>query len=378
MLPGRAVTIPLSAIDKTDCVVIGAGVVGLAIARGLAMSGRDVVVLEAESAIGTHSSSRNSEVIHAGIYYRPGSLKAELCVAGRDKLYEYCVHRQVPFRRTGKLIVASAADDEEKLAALADTAAANGVGDLQWLDRRKLAKREPAILCRSALWSPSTGIVDSHAFMLALRADLEAADGVIACHSPVTAIFVEQHGFAVKTGTSGEFTLYCDRLINAAGLFATHVAETIAGLAAVHVPQAKYAKAHYFTYSGRSPFSTLVYPLPADGGLGIHATLDLGGSIRFGPDVDWVTSIDYRFDESRKDAFVDAIRRYFPDLDPARLHPGYTGIRPKLSGAGQPAADFLIQASDVHGVAGLVNLYGIESPGLTAALAIAERVCQSG
>jgi len=353
--------------------VIGAGVIGIAIARELALAGHGVIVLEAEAAIGTHTSSRNSEVIHAGLYYPPGSLKAALCLAGRDKLYAYCEQRHVPFRRTGKLIVASQAADAHKLEDIAVTASRNGVGDLQWCSAADIARREPAVSGHAGLWSPSTGIVDSHALMLALRADLEAADGVIVCRSGVSAVRVERDGFAAE---AGEYTLHCRRLINAAGPWAPSVAGTIDGLAAGHVPEAHYAKAHYFTYAGRSPFQSLVYPLPEDGGLGVHATLDLGGGARFGPDVQWVDGIDYGFDESRKPAFVEAIRRYFPELDPARLQPGYTGIRPKLAGAGAPAVDFVIQGEVTHGVPGLVNLYGIESPGLTAALAIAETVAR--
>lgn len=363
----------MSASERIDCVVIGAGVIGIAIARELALAGRDVIVLEAEAAIGTHTSSRNSEVIHAGLYYPPGSLKATLCVAGREKLYEYCDQRYVPFRRTGKIIVASQASDESKLEDIGTTASRNGVDDLQWLSAADIARREPAVRGHAGLWSQSTGIVDSHALMLALRADLEAADGVIACRSGVSAVCVERDGFAIE---AGDYTLHCHRLINAAGLWAPLVAGTIDGLAAAHVPEAHYAKAHYFTYVGRAPFATLVYPLPEDGGLGVHATLDLGGSARFGPDVQWVDGIDYHFDESRKPAFVDAIRRYFPELDPARLQPGYTGIRPKLAGPGAPAEDFVIQTVETHGVPGLVNLYGIESPGLTAVLAIAEAVAR--
>lgn len=367
----------MSSSDQADCVVIGAGVIGIAIARALALAGREVIVLEAESAIGTHTSSRNSEVIHAGIYYPAGSLKAELCVAGRRMLYDYCCQRRVPYRRTGKLIVACTPDDEDKLSGIDKAARNNGVEDLQWLDRDDIAQREPAVRGTAALWSPSTGIVDSHAFMLALRAELEAAGGVIACRSPVRSVHVEKVGFSVVTGLDGDYTLRCNLLINAAGPWAPGVAAVIDGLAAAHVPRAHYAKAHYFSYAGRSPFATLVYPVPEDGGLGVHATLDFGGSVRFGPDVEWVTGIDYDFDDSRKPAFVESIRRYFPDLDAARLQPGYTGIRPKLSGAGEPAADFVIQTAAVHGVPGLVNLYGIESPGLTASLAIGGRIART-
>lgn len=361
----------MSAPDRIDCVVVGAGVVGIAVARQMALAGHDVIVLEAEAAIGSHTSSRNSEVIHAGLYYPAGSLKAVLCVAGREMLYAYCESRRVPFRRTGKMIVASETTDEHKLEAIAVAAGRNGVNDLEWLGAADIARREPAVKGSRGLWSPSTGIVDSHALMLALRADLEAANGVISCRTTVSAVRVERDGFAV---VAGDYTLHCRTLINSAGPWAPQVARSIDGLSSAHVPEAHFAKAHYFTYAGRSPFKTLVYPLPEDGGLGVHATLDMGGDVRFGPDVQWVDGIDYRFDERRKPAFVEAIRRYYPDLDPARLQPGYTGIRPKLAGAGAPAADFVIQGEATHGLSGLVNLFGIESPGLTASLAIAERV----
>lgn len=361
----------MSAFDRIDCVVIGAGIIGIAVARELAMAGNDVIVLEAEAAIGTHTSSRNSEVIHAGLYYPAGSLKAVLCVEGRHRLYEFCDRRGVPFRRTGKLIVAGRGADERKLEDIAAAARRNGVDDLQWLSAADVAQREPTVTGSGGLWSPSTGIVDSHALMLALLADLEAANGVIACRSRVTNVFVERDGFAVSTD---DYTLHCRRLINSAGLWAPSVAGTIDGLAATHVPEAHFAKAHYFTYAGRAPFKTLVYPLPEDGGLGVHATLDLGGGVRFGPDVQWVDGIDYRFDDSRKPGFIEAISRYYPELDPGKLQPGYTGIRPKLAGPGAPPADFVIQDATIHGIAGLVNLYGIESPGLTASLAIATRV----
>lgn len=361
----------MSASDRIDCVVVGAGIVGIAVARQMAMAGHDVIVLEAEAAIGTHTSSRNSEVIHAGLYYPAGSLKASLCVAGREMLYTYCESRRVPFSRTGKMIVASQASEEHRLEDIAAAAIRNGVNNLQWLSASDIARLEPAVKGSRGLWSPSTGIIDSHALMLALRADLEAADGVISCRTNVSTVRVERDGFAV---VAGDYTLHCRILINSAGPWAPQVASTIDGLASAHVPEAHYAKAHYFTYAGRSPFKTLVYPLPEDGGLGVHATLDMGGDVRFGPDVQWVEGIDYRFDESRKPAFVEAIRRYFPDLDPGRLQPGYTGIRPKLAGAGAPAADFVIQDKATHGISGLVNLFGIESPGLTASLAIAERV----
>lgn len=360
--------------DSADCVVIGAGVVGLAIARELAQAGREVVVLEAEAAVGSHTSSRNSEVIHAGIYYAPESLKARLCVDGRERLYRYCEERRVPFRRTGKLIVGSSDTDEDRLKAIEAQARACGVDDLEWLDRTAVCRREPEVHAEIALWSPSTGIVDSHTLMLSLQADIEAAGGAVVCRSPVGKIRYCEPGFAVSIGPAGHYELRCRTLVNAAGLWGPDLARRMTGLPADQVPRQWFAKAHYFTYRATSPFKTLVYPLPGNGGLGIHATLDLGGQTRFGPDVQWTETLDYTFDKSRKPAFVEAIRSYFPSIEAERLAPAYTGIRPKLAGPGQEAADFMLQHPGDHGVPGLINLFGIESPGLTSALAIAGEV----
>lgn len=362
--------------DRLDCVVIGAGVVGLAVARRLALAGRQVVVLEAETETAMHTSSRNSEVIHAGIYYPPGSLKARLCVEGREQLYAYCAERRVPHRRIGKLIVAC---DETELELLQDYQAAardNGVMDLRALTVAQVAELEPAVRCAGALLSPSTGIIDSHAFMMALRADLEAADGIVLCRSRVLHIDPVRDGFSLRL-LGGEGTVACRTVINSAGLWAVKLAAGVPGFPREHLPRSFLAKGHYFAWQGRSPFNRLVYPVASGGGLGVHVTLDTGGSARFGPDVTWIDKVDYSFDETRKGAFVEAIERYWPDVQAERLVPGYTGIRPKISGPGEPPSDFVVQGPGEHGVPGLVNLFGIESPGLTAALPLAEAVYQA-
>lgn len=359
--------------DKLDCVVVGAGVVGLAVARALALVGREVVVLESESQIGMHASSRNSEVIHAGIYYPEGSRKAQLCVSGRAMLYRYCEAHQVNHERTGKLIVATGDDDESKLRAIAEQAKKNGVTDLQLLDAAQVADLEPAIECNAALLSPSTGIIDSHELMTATCAEIEAKDGVVLVNSEVRNVIVKDNAFHLDVVGAELHDIACNTLVNAAGLGAQRLAATYS-LKRTQIPELHLAKAHYFAYQGKSPFQHLIYPLPSDGGLGIHATNDLSGVARFGPDVSWVDSVDYGFDESRKGKFVTVIRKYFPALDEEKLVPAYTGIRPKLSGPGEVAADFVIQGKADHGVSNLVNLFGIESPGLTASLAIGEYV----
>ena len=359
-------------MDRLDAVVVGAGVVGLAVGRALAGLGRDVVVLEAESQPGTHASSRNSEVIHAGIYYPEGSLKARLCVRGKQMLYDYCEAHGVQHKNIQKLIVATTPDDLPRLAEIQAGAALNDVRDLELLDAAAVQRIEPHVECVGALLSPSTGIIDSHEYMLSLQADLEALGGTVVCNSRVTAIDIERDGFIFATGDE---RFACNSLVNSAGLWAGDLASTMGGLSA-QPPDVHYAIGHYFSYPGVSPFRHLVYPVPADGGLGIHATNDLGGAVRFGPDVSWIDNVDYAFDESRKSRFVAAIRAYFPALDEAKLVPAYTGIRPKLHGPGEPAGDFVVQAQAEHGVRNLVNLFGIESPGLTSSLAIAEYVAE--
>ncbi|MEO0616132.1 MAG: NAD(P)/FAD-dependent oxidoreductase [Pseudomonadota bacterium] len=353
-----------------DCVVVGGGIVGLAVAREMAGHGLSTVVLEAESLPLTHTSSRNSEVIHAGIYYPEGSLKAWTCVEGKALLYDYCERRGVAHRNIGKYIVAVDAEDEAVLEDYLVRAAANGVTDLEWRDGHDMRGAEPAVRCTKALWSPSTGILDTHAYALALQGDFEADDGLLVCGSRVARAEPVAGGWSLRLEGQDE-AVRTRRLVNAAGLGAVDLAQRTEGLAAEHVPEAFLAIGHYYTLVGRSPFNHLVYPTAGGGGLGVHVTLDIGGQVRFGPDVTWVEEIDYGFDDSRRDRFIDAIRRYYPELDPERLAPGYTGIRPKIVGPGEPAADFVVQGREVHGQDGLVNLFGIESPGITASLALA-------
>ena len=361
--------------DTVDCVVVGAGVVGLAVARALALRGREVMVLEAADAIGTGTSSRNSEVIHAGLYYPTGSLKARLCVAGRDMLYAYCAERGVPHRRCGKLLVATSPAQLTSLESIRARAEVNGVRDLQWLTREEARALEPALECVAALHSPSTGIVDSHALMLALQGDLEHAGGLVALNSPLAQAGRAQA--AIDLVAQDGTRLRANTVVNAAGLHAPALAARFDGLGPAHVPQAHYAKGSYFTLTGKAPFSRLIYPVPEAAGLGVHLTLDLGGQAKFGPDVQWVDSPDdLPVDPARGDAFYAEVRKYWPALRDGALAPGYAGIRPKIHGASAPAADFVIQGPAVHGVPGLVNLFGIESPGLTSALAIAEHVAE--
>ena len=352
--------------------MIGAGLVGLAVARALALAGREVVILEAEDAIGTHTSSRNSEVVHAGIYYPPGSLKARACVAGRQRLYAYCAARGVPHRRCGKLIVAADAAQREALEGIRRQAHANGVTDVVPIGMAQVRALEPELSCVAALHSPSTGIVDSHALMLAYLGDAENAGAALALKSPLEKAVVRKDG--IELHVAGAEPLLAALVVNSAGLRAPSIARRIAGYPARLAPPELYAKGNYYTLARRAPFSRLIYPVPEPGGLGVHVTLDLGGRARFGPDVEWVDSVDYRVDPARAGRFYSAIRRYWPGLPDGALEPGYAGIRPKISGPGEPAADFVLQGPRAHGVAGLVHLYGIESPGLTASLALADDV----
>jgi L-2-hydroxyglutarate oxidase LhgO len=356
-----------------DCVVVGAGVVGLAVARALALVGRDVLVLEACNAIGTQISARNSEVIHAGMYYPTESLKANLCRQGRELLYAYCEARHIPHQRCGKLIVAHSDAQMDALAAIAKQAVCNGVADLQWLDTQQVQALEPDLQCVGALLSPSTGILDSHAFMLSLLGDLERAGGTLALNTAVS--HMEKAQAAIEIIATDGTRLRAQTVINAAGLQAVALAGCIEGLDPAHVPRAYFAKGSYFALQCRSPFSRLVYPVPEPGGLGVHLTLDLAGQARFGPDVQWVESADdLQVDPQRALTFYAAIRRYWPGLPDGALVPAYAGMRPKISGPHEASSDFVIQGPTDHGVAGLVNLFGIESPGLTSALAIAEHV----
>jgi L-2-hydroxyglutarate oxidase LhgO len=363
-------------VDEVETIVIGAGVVGLAIARQLALAGQEVLVLEQATIIGSETSSRNSEVIHAGIYYPTGSLKARLCIAGRDHLYRYCAERGIAHQRLGKLIVASDPAQDGALAAIAAQATANGVGDLRQLSQADIAALEPALSATSGLLSPSTGIVDSHALMLSLQGDAEAAGAVFAFHAPVIGGRIDGTGYQIAIGGATPMHLQARRLVNAAGHGAWDIARHLDGYPASQIPAQGWAKGTYFTLRGRSPFTHLVYPVPEPGGLGIHLTLDLAGSARFGPDVEWIDAFDYQIDPQRSQRFYPAIRRYWPALPDDALEPAYTGIRPKLGDATATATDFRIDGPREHGFDGLVQLFGIESPGLTASLAIAEMVAQ--
>jgi L-2-hydroxyglutarate oxidase LhgO len=364
-----------------DAVVVGAGVVGLAVARALALRGLEVVVLEAEDGIGQGVSSRSSEVIHAGLYYEPGSLKAQLCVRGKALLYDFAQAHGVPHRRCGKWVVATEPAQQPALERLAARAAANGV-PVELLDAAALRHRQPELAGVAALWSPSSGIVDSHALMLALQAGLELAGGQVVLRSTLLSVSAEP-GRPLRLrlrDADGESEFETHRLVNAAGLRACAVAEAIEGLAASHVPRPRFAKGHYFTLAGRVPFDSLVYPAPVDAWLGVHLTLDLGGQARFGPDLEWLpegtdpTALDYRVDPARAAAFEEAVRRYWPGLPAGALQPAYSGVRPKIYGPGEPAPDFRVDGPERHGIAGLVNLFGIESPGLTSALALGDHV----
>jgi L-2-hydroxyglutarate oxidase LhgO len=356
-------------VDSTDAVVIGAGVIGLAVARELAARGHDTLILEAAARFGSGASSRNSEVVHAGIYYPQGSLKARLCVAGRERLYAFCRERGIPHLRCGKLIVATDALQLPALAAIAATARANGV-ELESLERAAALTLEPALACAGALHSPLTGIIDSHAYMLALLADAQSRGATLVCSCAVTRLVLEEKG--VLIGVNGaEPALRARRLVNCAGVHAPAVARLMEGFPSAHIPAAYFSKGNYFALSGRAPFRRLIYPLPEDGALGIHLTLDLAGRARFGPDVQWIDACEYGVDPQRAASFYTAIRRYWPGLPDGMLQPAYAGVRPKITAPGAPAADFRIDDAGTHGVAGVLNLFGIESPGLTASLALA-------
>jgi L-2-hydroxyglutarate oxidase LhgO len=369
---------PGFSMEKIDCLVIGAGVIGLAVARRLAADGRDVLILESESAFGTGISARNSEVIHAGIYYPAGSLKARLCVAGRGMLYAYCEERGISHRRCGKLIVATREQQRAQLDRIAAGARANGVDDLRFLSRTEARALEPALECTAALLSPSTGISDRHALMLSLLGDAERNGAVLALNSPVTGGEIADGGIVlnVKVGAS-ETAILARTVVNCAGLGAQGIARRLRGLPPQSVPPLHYAKGNYYALAGRAPFSRLIYPVPEAAGLGVHLTLDLGGQARFGPDVEWIDTIDYTVAPERAEAFYGEVRRYWPQLADGALVPAYAGIRPKPHAPGEPACDFLVSGPAEHGVPGLVCLYGIESPGLTSCLALADHVVGS-
>ena len=367
-------------MDQIQTVVLGAGVVGLAVARLLAIEGHEVLVLESANAFGTGISSRNSEVIHAGIYYPQGSFKASLCVTGRQLMYAYCEDRHVPHRRCGKLIVATSTDQVAQLAAIQSRAVANGLtgpDQLQWLTQAEAQAMEPSLHCEAALWSPSTGIVDSHALMLSLLGDLENAGGMLSLNTKFESarVLSDKAKGRFVVSTSDGTQLMTQNVVNATGLVAPKVARQFSGMAFPSLPDAHFAKGSYFSLSGRSPFSRLIYPVPEAAGLGVHLTLDMAGQAKFGPDVQWVQAADdLTVDPARGDAFYAEVRRYWPDLQDGALCPSYAGIRPKINGPHETSADFCMMGADVHGVSGLVHLLGIESPGLTSSLAIAQHV----
>lgn len=370
----------VAAAEAVDVVVVGGGAVGLAVARAFAQAGREVLVLERETAIGTGVSSRNSEVIHAGLYYEPGSLKARLCVRGKELLYAFCESHGVDHRRCGKLVVATDAAQLASLKTIEARAQANGV-PVEWLSGPEAVALEPALDAQAALLSPSTGIVDSHGLMLALQGDIEAAGGAVALASQVVRGEVCADGLVLEVLAEGApMWLKARTLVNAAGLHACAVARSLQGLDARHVPTERYAKGSYFSLAGKAPFSRLIYPAPQDAWLGVHLTLDLGGQAKFGPDLEWLPAgldplaIDYTVDARRADGFYDEVRRYWPALADGALQPSYSGVRPKIYGPGDAAPDFRIDGPAHHGVPGLINLFGIESPGLTSALALGEYV----
>lgn len=363
-------------MEKLDCVVIGAGVIGLAAARAIAKKGREVFILESTEGIGNEASSRNSEVIHAGLYYPTDSLKARLCVQGRNQLYQYCEDSGINHSRIGKLVVATDESQTPKLRQIESQAKINGVEDLRVLDRSEVHALEPDLRCEAALFSPSTGIIDSHGLMECLLADAEDQEAIIALGSPVAGGHIRSDGIVLEVGGSDPMNILCRTVVNCTGIHAADVARSMEGFPEETLPRISMCKGNYFTVSGNIPFSRLIYPTPSQSGLGIHLTFDLAGQARFGPDSEWVEKIDYLIDEDRTEMFYEAARRYWPDLPDGSLHPGYSGIRAKLSGPGEDAADFLIQGPDDHGVSGLVNMLGIDSPGLTASMAIADEVAR--
>ncbi len=361
-------------VDLVDAIVIGAGVVGLGVARRLAMAGREVIILESAETIGTETSSRNSEVIHAGIYYPKGSWKSRFCVEGKKALYRYCQSHGVEHRNCGKFIVATNEEQISELERLKKAAADNGVEDLEWRTPSEVNAEEPAVFCVKALWSPSTGIIDSHGLMLAYQGDAETAGAIIAFNAPVESGSIEEDGINLSIAGDNPINLKAQIVINAAGLHAQNIAAKFKGLTKNTIPPSYYAKGNYYSLLGKPPFKRPIYPVPEKAGLGVHVTVDLGGQVRFGPDVEWVDDLNYDVDPARADAFYSAVRAYYPDLLDGSIQPAYSGIRPKMQAPGEVARDFLVQGPEEHGVQGLVNLYGIESPGLTASLAIADQV----
>jgi L-2-hydroxyglutarate oxidase LhgO len=360
--------------DRVECVVVGGGVVGLAVARALALAGRDVLLLEAETHAGTVTSARNSGVIHAGLYYTPGSFKARFCVTGNRALYAYCNERGIDHQNCGKLIVANGNEEEQVLLHLLERAHANDVDGVRLISAAEAHKMEPEVRCSAALHCPTSGIVDQHPYMLALQGDMENAGGTLVCDCRVQSLTRVNGGFLVRTGGDSATEIEARFVVNSAGLGAVDLLKHIDGYPAQRIPTLHFGRGNYFTVAARSPFHHLIYPVPHPAGLGIHATLDLRKRVRFGPDVEWIEHIDYSVNVARAPLFYDAIRRYWPKLADGALMPDYTGIRPKLHGPGESQPDFRIESAAEHGLAGLVNLLGIESPGLTSALAIGDYV----
>lgn len=372
-------------MDKVDTVVIGAGVVGLAVARALALQGREVIVLEKELSIGQGVSSRNSEVIHAGLQYPAGSLKAKLSVRGKQMLYAYCAERGINHRNCGKLVVATDASQHATLRAMHDRATVNGA-PARWLSAAQAIAMEPDLHCTAALHSPSTGIVDSHGLMLALQGDLENAGGIVALGAQVISAklspLTTQAAHTIEVLSAADQTvaqLQASTIINAASLHACQLARSFAGLQAQHIPRQYFGKGSYYSLAGKAPFSQLIYPTSQGAWLGVHLTFDLAGQSKFGPDLEWLDiatadEINYEVNPARADSFYAAVRKYWPELPDGALQPSYSGVRPKIYGPGQSAPDFRIDGPSVHGIAGLFNMFGIESPGLTSSLALGEHV----
>ena len=362
----------MSVIENVECTVIGAGVIGLAIARALALQGHEVIILESESIIGSATSSRNSEVIHAGIYYGTESLKAKLCVEGKVALYDYCKNHGIPFKRCGKMIVATNEGQIERLKALQRKATANNVTDLIWQDKKTTLDMEPELNAVASILSPSTGLIDSHALMLSYQGEAEANGAVIAYNTPVLNGEIIDKGMLLNVGGKAPMTIESKMVFNCGGLNAQKITASLKGFPSEHIPETHYAKGNYFALNDKNPFTHLIYPIPEEAGLGVHLTIDLGGQAKFGPDVEWIDTIDYNVNPLRGKKFYRAIRDYWPGLRDDTLIPSYSGIRPKLKGQGNPPMDFIFSGPSTHGVQGLVNLYGIESPGLTASLLIAD------
>lgn len=362
-------------MENVDVIVIGAGVVGLAIAARLSKVFSNVLVVEKNSKFGEETSSRNSEVIHAGIYYPKSSLKAALCVQGKEQLYRYCIERHIPFQKIGKFIIAHDTKEEECLSKIENVAYNNGVDDLVWKSSVELKQHEPEISASAALFSPSTGVIDIHGYMQSLLAQIEQNGGLYVANTQFVSARFDGNKFLAKFLSAGEeISVNTQYLINSSGLHSTAVANTIKEMPTELIPQLHYCRGHYFSYSGRSPINHLIYPVPEKNGLGIHASIDMGGQLKFGPDTQYINEIDYNFTESLRDKFYIAIKRYFPNISLDKLQPAYSGIRPKLQGENDGFCDFNIQSQKQHGLSGLINLFGIDSPGLTSSLAIAEHV----